>query len=100
MLGGLIKWRDEKAIQKVTNKYIEELQIRLTNIIRGLTTEEVIVTELIGNGMSKSKVLKKKPSLKDVIKACELLGRITGAYSNNNILNVVMPVYSGEDELE
>ena len=89
---------DEIKSKKIAD--IEELQIRLTNIIRGLTTEEVIVTELIGNGMSKSKVLKKKPSLKDVIKACELLGRITGAYSNNNILNVVMPVYSGEDELE
>ena len=89
---------DEIKSKKIAD--IEELQIRLTNIIRGLTTEEVIVTELIGDGMSKSKVLKKKPSLKDVIKACELLGRITGAYSNNNILNVVMPVYSGEDELE
>ena len=89
---------DEIKSKKIAD--IEELQIRLTNIIRGLTTEEVIVTELIGKGMSKAKVLKKKPSLKDVIKACELLGRITGAYSNNNILNVVMPVYTGEDELE
>ncbi|MBR2256223.1 MAG: sugar ABC transporter ATP-binding protein [Blautia sp.] len=30
-LGGLIKWRDEKAIQEVTNQYIEELAIRCTS---------------------------------------------------------------------
>lgn len=27
-LGGLIKWRDDKAIQEVTNKYIDSLQIK------------------------------------------------------------------------
>ncbi len=30
-LGGLIKWRDEKAIRAVTEKYIEELQIKCTS---------------------------------------------------------------------
>ncbi|MBQ8160639.1 MAG: sugar ABC transporter ATP-binding protein [Clostridia bacterium] len=30
-LGGLIKWRDEKAIEEVTKKYIDELQIRCTS---------------------------------------------------------------------
>ena len=29
-LGGLIKWRDEKAIEEVTKKYIEELAIKCT----------------------------------------------------------------------
>ncbi|MDD3336900.1 MAG: sugar ABC transporter ATP-binding protein [Eubacteriales bacterium] len=30
-LGGLIKWRDEKAIHEVTQKYIDELQIKCTS---------------------------------------------------------------------
>lgn len=30
-LGGLIKWRDEKAIKKVTDQYIEELAIKCTS---------------------------------------------------------------------
>lgn len=30
-LGGLIKWRDEKAIEEVTKKYIDELAIRTQN---------------------------------------------------------------------
>ena len=31
MLGGLIKWRDEKAIGAVTREYIEDLQIKCTS---------------------------------------------------------------------
>ena len=31
LLGGLIKWRDEKAIAEVTQRYIDELQIRCTS---------------------------------------------------------------------
>ena len=30
LLGGLIKWRDEKAISEVTDKYIEELMVKCT----------------------------------------------------------------------
>ena len=30
-LGGLVKWRDEKAIQEVTEKYIQELAIKCTS---------------------------------------------------------------------
>ena len=31
ILGGIIKWRDEKAIKAVTDKYIEELSIKCTS---------------------------------------------------------------------
>lgn len=31
LMGGLIKWRDDKAIEEVTEKYIEELQIKCTS---------------------------------------------------------------------
>ena len=31
LLGGLIKWRDDKAIEAVTRRYIDELQIRCTS---------------------------------------------------------------------
>ena len=31
LLGGLIKWRDEKAIRAVTDEYIDELQIKCTS---------------------------------------------------------------------
>ncbi|MBQ6121593.1 MAG: sugar ABC transporter ATP-binding protein, partial [Clostridia bacterium] len=31
MLGGLVKWRDDKAIAGITERYIDELQIRCTS---------------------------------------------------------------------
>ena len=31
LLGGLVKWRDEKGIRQVTQKYIDELQIKCTS---------------------------------------------------------------------
>ncbi len=31
LLGGLVKWRDEKAIREVTQEYIDELQIKCTS---------------------------------------------------------------------
>ena len=31
LLGGLVKWRDEKGIHQVTQKYIDELQIKCTS---------------------------------------------------------------------
>ncbi|MGN1163175.1 MAG: sugar ABC transporter ATP-binding protein [Candidatus Ornithospirochaeta sp.] len=31
ILGGAIKWRDQKAIEDITNKYIDELQIKCTS---------------------------------------------------------------------
>lgn len=31
MFGGLVKWRDEKAIRQVTQKYIDQLQIKCTS---------------------------------------------------------------------
>ena len=34
LLGGLIKWRDEKAIRAVTQKYIEELNIKCTGTLQ------------------------------------------------------------------
>lgn len=77
---------------------IQEMQVKLTDIIRGMTTEEVIVSEMIGDGRSISKVIEKKPSIKDVIKACELLGKLTGAFTSATV-NIV-PVFVGENELE
>ncbi len=34
LLGGLIKWRDEKAIRAVTRKYIDELNIKCTSSLQ------------------------------------------------------------------
>ena len=87
-----------EAIKNEKIADIQEMQVKLTAIIRGMTTEEVIVNELIGEGKSKARVISKKPALKEVIKACEVLAKLTGAFTPT--VNVVVPVFSGEDALE
>lgn len=87
-----------EAIKNEKIADIQEMQVKLTAIIRGMTTEEVIVNEFVGEGVSKARVIEKKPALKDVIKACEVLGKMIGAYTAP--LNIVIPVFGGEDKLE
>ena len=78
----------------------KEMQERLTAIIRGETLEEVIVVVGVGDGVSKAVTKTKKPSLKDIINAIDRLARMQGAYDNTVDLNIYLPVFSGESELE
>jgi len=78
----------------------EEMQERLTAIIRGETLEEVIVVVGVGYGVSKAITKTKKPSLKDIINAIDRLARMQGAYDNSVDLNLYVPVFKGESELE
>lgn len=77
----------------------EEMQKRLTAIIRGETLEEVIVVVGVGDGISEAVTKTKKPSVKDIITAIDKLARMQGAYDNSYYFNVV-PVFEGESELE
>ena len=78
----------------------KEMQERLTAIIRGETLEEVIVVVGVGDGVTKAITKTKKPSLKDIINAIDRLARMQGAYDNTVDLNIYLPVFSGESELE
>ena len=77
-----------------------EMQSILTSIVRGESTEEVIVVEGIGDGCSEAVIKKKKPSQSDRIKAMQLLARMQGVLDNNMTLNVVVPIYGGDQDLE
>lgn len=78
----------------------KEMQERLTAIIRGETLEEVIVVVGVGDGVSKAVTKTKKPSLKDIINAIDRLARMQGAYDNTHDLNIYLPVFSSETDLE
>lgn len=53
----------------------DEVLKYLTRVIRGEETEQVVVTENIGDFMSEARVVSKELSAKDKIKAAELLGK-------------------------
>lgn len=78
---------------------IQEMQEVLTEIIRQVREEEVIVNEM-NMGVTTTKKMKKKASIKEVISAIEKLGKMQGAFSDKVELEIAVPVFSGEDALE
>lgn len=89
---------EEMASEKIAS--IAEIQERLTAILRGELQEEQVVVEGCGDGVSEASVIRRQPQLKDVIKAADTLAKMQGAYDNKANINVVIPVFGGEDVLE
>lgn len=77
-----------------------EMQEHLTSIIRQESQEEVIVVEGCGDGISEAVTKTKTPSQSDRIKAIQLLARMQGVLDSGNTVNVVVPVFGGEADLE
>lgn len=77
-----------------------EMQEVLTSIIKQESQEEVIVVEGCGDGVSEAVTKKKTPSQADRIKAIQLLARMQGVLDSGNTVNVVVPIFGGEDKLE
>lgn len=82
-----MKELEDKRIAKA-----DEVLKYLTRVIRGEETEQVVVTENIGDFMSEARVVNKELSAKDKIKAAELLGKryrlFVDKVENNTNLNV------------
>ena len=77
-----------------------KMQEVLTSIILQESEEEVIVVEGCGDGMSEAVTKTKTASNADRIKAIQLLARMQGALDNTATVNVILPVFGGEDDLE
>ena len=89
---------DEMASDKIAN--IKEIQERLTRILRMEETEDQVVVEGNGDGCSDARIVKKRPALKDVIKAGETLGKMQGAFDSKIQVEMTVPVFGGEDQLK
>ena len=77
-----------------------KMQEVLTSIILQKSEEEVIVVEGSGAGVSEAVTKTKTASNADRIKAIQLLARMQGALDNTATVNIVLPVFGGEDDLE
>jgi len=78
---------------------VREVQERLTSILRGELLEERVVVEGEGMGESRARIIKCAPQHKDAIKAGELLAKMQGGLDVGSQVNVVVPVFGGEDDL-
>lgn len=88
---------DELNSAKIAS--VREVQERLTAILRGELKEERVVVEGMGMGESTARIIKCAPQHKDAIKAGELLARMQGGLDTGSTVNVVVPVFGGEDDL-
>jgi phage terminase small subunit len=98
-----VKQRIRELQGEIKNQNIidaRKMQEVLTSIILQESEEEVIVVEGIGDGCSEGVKHKKKPSQSDRIKAINLLAKMQGVLDNSITLNVVVPVFGGEEDLE
>lgn len=98
----LQKFLQDLAEQMVSQKIAtaKEMQEVLTSIIRQEATEEVIVVEGCGDGISEAVTKTKKPSTRDAIKAIETLAKMQGLFGTSTNVNLVIPVFGGEEDLE
>ena len=79
---------------------IREIHEYLTSVIRGETTEDMVVTEGCGDGVSEAKIVKVRTNNVARIKAATELAKMKGAYDNKLQLELTVPVFGGEERLE
>jgi phage terminase small subunit len=89
---------EEIESQKIAD--ITEIMQYLTKGLRQELEEEVVVVEGIDKGVSEAKIVTKKISLRDSNKCAELLAKRYGILSESLDVNLSVPVFGGEDELE
>ena len=73
-----------------------------TKVLRGEETEEVVVVEGQGDGVTEARKIKKEVSPKDKLKAAELLGKRYGLFTDKveQVTEIKPIVITGGDELE
>lgn len=80
---------------------IQEIHELWTKMLRGEIDEETIVVEGEGEGYSSAKRIRKEITIKDRIKAAELLAKCAGAFIDRvNVEGNVPVIISGDNELE
>lgn len=94
----LAELHEEMASEKIASA--TEIQERLTSILRMEMQEEVVVVEGVEKGVSEARIITKRPSNSDVIKAGQTLAKMQGAWEKNVNVNLVVPKFGGEEELE
>jgi phage terminase small subunit len=94
----LAELAEEMASEKIAD--IREIHEYLTSVIRGETTDDVVVTEGCGDGVSEAAIVKVRTPNAMRIKAATELAKMKGAYDSKLKVEVTVPVFGGEDNLE
>lgn len=94
----------QSRIKKMRDDYYDktimsakEVEYLLSKAARGELKEEVVVVEGVGDGFSESKIIKKRLSAKDRIKALELMGKRHHLFEDQDSKNGVEEVQIIDD---
>lgn len=94
----------QSRIKKMRDDYYDktimsakEVEYLLSKAGRGELKEEVVVVEGVGDGFSESKIIKKRLSAKDRIKALELMGKRHHLFEDQDSKNGVEEVQIIDD---
>lgn len=100
----LRKLEIQSRIKKMRDEYYDktimsakEVEYLLSKAGRGELKEEVVVVESVGDGFSESKIIKKRLSAKDRIKALELMGKRHRLFEDQDSKNGVEEVQIIDD---
>jgi len=86
---------DKLSKEKIADA--QEVMEHLTAVMRGETTEEVVVVEGCGEGVSEAKIMNKGVGERDKLKAAELLGKRYGLFKERVDLDTTATVTIVDD---
>lgn len=98
-----VQARLKELTREVRSKSIAdaaEIQEILTRIARQEQQEEVVVVEGVEKGVTEARIIFKRPSNADAVKAAQTLARMQGAFDLNVNMTVAVPTFEGEETLE
>lgn len=90
--------REERQRESILT--ILDIEQFLSETIKGEHEEEVVTTIGDGEGVSHAEIVKKQVSMRDRLKAAELLGKRYGLFTDKQQVTVQVPIFEGDDELE
>lgn len=94
----------DERLKEIEDKSIAdaaEVLKYLTRIIRNEETEQVVITENIGDYTSEARIVSKELSAKDKIKAAELIGKRYRLFTDRVEADVnASVIFEGENDLE
>lgn len=94
----LAELHEEMASEKIAGAV--EIQERLTSILRGELQEEVVVVEGLEPGVTEARIIHKRPSNSDAIKAGQTLAKMQGAFESTFNVNLAVPNFRGDEDFE
>lgn len=77
----------------------EEVEYRLSKAGRGELKEEVIVVEGVGDGCSEARIVQKHLSVRDQLKALELMGKRHDLFGADTKIEMVPVIITGESDI-